>query len=528
MSKKINRSDLLFLLLGIVLPFALRLEIVVNSNLTFFSDDAIYASFARFWSNGEWGKVIHPFWPPLYPLLSASINSFINNWELSLRLTSLVSITLLSIPIYLLTKIILGRSLALISAITFVWAPPFSEYSIFPFSDMLATTLIVAAIVATFWAVSFNRQQSYILAGVLFGLAFLTRSEGLMFFILSLFYFSGLFLFRYLRGKNQIRDVLSIFLFVVMFLFTVSPYVIGVGRKLGYFSLSPKVSAQIQQGHAFAYKNGSTWAQEIWSVKNLNYQSSYFKGGGEYVLENYNYLLDWFAQKLERWKDIFLHLFPGWTLPLMTIGVLAVVKNRYQASLIYILYLLLTAIPITIFSIAAFDTRYLLWTIPFFLIFIFLGLQTSCRKTHVGFFCPLAGFVLIVFLQWLSMNSFDPLYQAREFTKKHHRPQIKIVGQWMKDALGDKEPVIMTRHEAFEFYSRGTTVYLPQTDYDSLIDYAQRKNVDFLVAWERELAGEPLAWLANKESSPRDLKKVLTHDTREGPIVVYTFFKPEE
>lgn len=81
----------------------------------------------------------------------------------------------------------------------------------------------------------------------------------------------------------------------------------------------------------------------------------------------------------------------------------------------------------------------------------------------------------------------------------------------------------MTRHEAIEFYSKGQTVYMPEGTYSQVLDYAKKNKVDYIVAWNRELAREKeLSELADYIKKHEGLNLETALSTPEGNIVVYT------
>lgn len=302
------------LILVFLIIFLPRLWILLNSSYTFYSDDAIYATLANSWRTGAWQYVFHPFWPPLYPAISALFLSPVSYFEIALRQTSIIFGTAVIIPLFFLTLIYL--------------------------------------------------------------------------IILGIFK---------LRTKQYF---LSILYFIIIFLITISPYVIATRWQIGEWSISQKFSAQIQQGHAYALNNrNTTWAQEIYSAKYPNYKSPYFKNGDDFLLDRLYYFLHIYNEKQLRWTTVFLSIFPIWVIPIILIGIIYLLNKKYSLSIIYLFFILITSVPITIFSTSEQDVRYLAWTIPIFLYFLLLGIRKTVNKNYT---CALLLFLAVFFPRYIN------------------------------------------------------------------------------------------------------------------------------
>lgn len=253
-----SKNNLLFLATLFIITL-FRAYILGKSSLTFFSDDAIYASLARFWASGELQKVFHPTWPPLFPFFGALLYSLRPNWEDALRLVSVLSSILVLVPIFILVKKTLSFVHGLFFAISIAIFPQMIYVSNLAHSDSLATLFIISSLVSTFFAIHIRRYKLFILGAFFAGLTYLTRAEGMMFFSLSATYITIYLLFHALFKKTSPRTLFYIPLFALTFFLTISPYAIATKNQLGNFGLSAKFSAQIQQGHAFQIrKNGTT------------------------------------------------------------------------------------------------------------------------------------------------------------------------------------------------------------------------------------------------------------------------------
>ena len=496
----------------ILLALFPRLVVLTNSSLTFYSDDAIYASLARFFFEGDLQKAFHPTWQPLYPALSAFFYIFLGNWEDTLRLVSICAGVAIIIPLFFLVKRLLSTTHALFFVASITFFTPLIKLSLFPMSDMLATLFVISGITLTASGLKAKSVKPFILSSFFFGLGFLTRSEGVMFFLLTIGWITLFFFFPVIRQKVQtafickdlnlqdqpmpksvVKPYLLLSTMIATFILTTSPYLIATNLQLNTWTITHKSSAQIKQGHAFQIRNGTTWSQEVVSVKSPNYQSEYFKGGFTYMLEHSSSFIWRFEEKLKIWLKVFDANFP-----VMTIGALSFIYKKDFWSIGYLLFIMVTAIPITIFVTPLVDIRYLLWSFPLFLLFFYLGAQvilsivqriTSLRKQDSIAFFP---FVISLFFSSFGLSSIsNTAIYGQDFTRIHYKPEILAAGDWIKNHTEKNNPRIMIRHEGVEFYADAETIYLPQDlSLDETIEYARRNNVDYIIAWSDELAAE--------------------------------------
>src|SRR3989344_1711670 len=479
----LQEKIILLLLFGISLLF--KLVIIKNSQFTFFSDEAIYASFARFWAEKEFFYVFHPFWPPLYPLLSSLAFQFIPNWIEATRIVSAFSASLLVIPVYFLSRIFLDKFQSFLVSASIIFLKPIFEYSVVPLSDSLAVLLTISFLTCILYSVKNKSKKLTILSGFIVGLSFLTHSEGLLFFYLGIVFF----IFQFLISQNKKQMLSKLLLYVLTFFIVISPWAISVKNQLGVWTLSAKFSAQIQQGHAFLLKDNTTWAQEVWSIKNPNYSSYLFKNPKKHVLENFSFFLFWFFEKLNVWKGILLLFFPLWFLVLALAGfVIAIKKHLLESS--FLGFVLLVAIPITIFSTASNELRYLLWTVPLFIIFYFLGSQALLSSFGKEYILKVVPFLVLLTIPAFTLTIFNVRQISEQITSQNYRPELVEVASWIRKDTEKETPKIMTRHEAIEYYSKVETIYLPQGKLSEVLEYAKQKDVDYSVAWTRELSGE--------------------------------------
>lgn len=499
----------------IILP---RFWIIFNSSYAFYSDDAIYTALARSLIEGKWQYVFHPTWPPLYPAITAALALLIPNLEFASRLVAVTFGTAIAIPLFYLLRQTMSLSVALSFMFAILLFTPILKISLLPLSDSLAIYLTILGLVLVFFAFVRLRMKFLLFSSFIFGLVYLTRTEGTMFFTLTLIYLIFYAIFK-CRTRLFFLTILS---FIGIFFFTISPYVVATRLQIGEWSLSQKFSAQIQQGHAFAVnKNGTTWAQEVTATFSPNYQSPYFKNGLDFINNRFLFLMQQYPEKQLKWQKVFVSIFPVWTLPLILLGSSSLSK-KYRWPVIYLIFIMAAAIPMTIFSTPVQDIRYLAWTIPIFLYFFYLGIGRLIPKKFIA----VTAFAAVLLFPGASLdNLVNPKGIAADFTQNYYKSELKSAGDWIKHHTLHPSPKIMMRHEGVEFYSGGETVYTPQLAQNQVLLYAKKNKVDYLVAWDEELAMDTeLASLLDDQITHPGLQKVYAV-TGRGKIIIYSLIK---
>lgn len=496
-----------------------RLFILAHSSLSFYSDDAIYAELARFWTQAKFDKAIHPTWPPLYPILSVIIYLVLGGWEISLQMVSVLASIGLLIIFYNFIQSKISNSAAVVGTLALGFLSPFLKLSLLPLSDMLSTAVVVAGLFCAYNALDQKLTKWYILAGILFGFTFLVRSEGTLFFMLSLIYFLVYFAVNFfLKFEKRMALAKKLIIFAITFAIVILPYVIITHNQLGMWTLSHKFSAQIKQGHSFELRGGTTWSQEVVSVKYPNYSSGYFSGGVNHLIEYIDWYWWWFQQKTQNWLGTFSLLFPLWFFIIFVVG--GINSIHKSKSSIYFFFILITAVPVTFFVTSIADIRYLLWTIPLLFYFFINGINILKHKKISAIFLLLLVLVLPALDRTVILH---PNEYAKYFTRNYYRPEIIQVSDWLNSNKKTEEPRIVMRHESVEFYTDGMTIYLPQQlSYEQTLAYAKQLQADYFVAWDEHLASDKnLAFLLDEKADPKGLKKVFSTTAESRRLILY-------
>jgi hypothetical protein len=209
------------------------------------------------------------------------------------------------------------------------------------------------------------------------------------------------------------------------------------------------------------------------------------------------------------------------------VGLLYRFFSKPKSGFRYITFLLFTGIPLTIFSTPLSDIRYLLWTIPLFLFFFYSGCEfitgKVLRSHKLYLITPLIAFLLSFMFTSFNFSEIRHLADyIKSYSQNYYREDIIIASDWI-NSQQIPEPRIMSKYEAIEFYSNGTTVYLPQdVSYEEILEYAKKNKVDYWIAWSEEIGGvKDLNFALKEDAKVEGMTKVFSVDINPRKMIIY-------
>jgi 4-amino-4-deoxy-L-arabinose transferase-like glycosyltransferase len=177
---------------------------------------------------------------PLYSILVAAV-SYVTGISDLLAVSSFVSpamALLLVVAVYKLAEQLFDHTTALVAASIAALSPHLLFISFSTEPEITYTALLVAALALLSKAVTGNSKVYAALSGVMFALAYLSRSEGFLimaFALLSITAVQGRHFYRSYAIK--LSTVATLFFFI-----TAAPYLFFLHKNYGAFVMSPKAS----------------------------------------------------------------------------------------------------------------------------------------------------------------------------------------------------------------------------------------------------------------------------------------------
>jgi 4-amino-4-deoxy-L-arabinose transferase-like glycosyltransferase len=232
-----NGNPYVILLLLFVPTFFIRYFLANVQVIT--SDGILYLEIAKGISLGNFQSISNYGFFNLYSFLTALFQTFLNDWEFSGKMVSVVFGSLTIIPFFFLTRGLFNQNVAIASALFYVIHPRFAEYS----SDVLREPVFWFFSIAALWlaweGIARKKYYPFILSSMATGFAMFTRVEGAMIFLVVVLWILWFFLSDK-RNRKKGLFYACIFLFSLPIL--ASPGLILLKNKLNRWESGPSIS----------------------------------------------------------------------------------------------------------------------------------------------------------------------------------------------------------------------------------------------------------------------------------------------
>lgn len=421
-------------------------------------DGAYYINYFR---DASWKWVF----PPGYPLVIEFFRFFISDAVLSAQIVSVLFGGLLVVPLYVLARHFGGSKVALVATVLAVFNPLMIRYGAMAMSESQFIFFSVAAFACYV-------RRYHVLFGIASGIAYLTRPEALLFFVLLLGY-----------DLVKVRDLRFAGLSLAGVLLFIAPYVISLRVETGEWSLSPKS------------ENLRVWDVD-WraNLAKEGSPSSVQVPTSELVLASVSSYPDRLAAHAEN-----LLTFAG--IPLLLAAAYGIAKHR---NILYAGMAMFIVLPL--FGLNPFS-RFILPYVPFLALFAALALG-HIRKTefmYLGGLVCLLGFAPVV----SEIKKQDDDMIELKSAAITIRPQVAAT-----DIFLDRKPYTA-------FYAGGRYTQIPNEPVDTILAFAARVQARFLVLGERVVYVfrpqlKPLLYGSDAALAARGLKTVYVDALQTG------------
>ncbi len=511
------RSQKAFLFALLLFSLACRLILIQFKDVVG-TDEVIYLALGKnVWHGLGFRLLDHPITmcPPLLPLVAGFFSLFTENLELGTNFTYVAFGGATVIPYFFLARRIYGLRVARRAAFFLAFFPGLL-LSFFwgSMTGPLYTFLLVTALLFFHKALRENRAIDFALAGGLLALAYLTRSEGLL-FPLVLFSFAVLS-FAAKRSLSDGRTLRNLLLMALACLLISAPYPLFIKKSSGELSISGKTKLILLVG------NMDLKTRESLAMK-LNEEGTEFFDYGELVkdktvlgmiLENPKVLVGgsflqfWnFFVTLVSWK-----VFPAFLFGFVILGLFRDPWDR--ARLENEIFLLVACVPFLVFLTFRIWPRYLLPMTPILLLWATRGvtsLEDWIRQSAENIRqkkAPTRRWVsflpgILFSLPLLALLVAKPI-RARMLVQ--YPVEYRAAGKWMDENL-PADAMILTRKPEISYYAKRLMHPLPNEELPAIVRYARSNEIDYLVVDEYFIPTRPqLAFLLEQDRFPEDLR----------------------
>ena len=505
---------------GLILGTIIFIAVLFKGMVSLFQygvgwDEPNYLMLAKSFAEGHIGHGLHPYWSPMYPVCVALFSFVFRNIELSGRLVSLVAGTVILIPLYILSRSVFNRKIALWSVGLLAFYPPFAFLSTSAWTE---PTYICFAIFGIYWGwqyLNHHRIINAVLAGLFFGFGYLTKPEGVGHFLVLFLIVLGQLL---LNVKYRRHNALLLFLYTLSFFVVAFPYMDYLKQQTGQWTLSAKVQSNQQfEANAFS-EQADQYDFDSLSSDNTqlpmdmifhqgDFLNSINEGDGPQRNLGIGLLLTKYSTNLFKlWQEAIPNLFGFVLLMLSILGLFKQVwtKENFLLHLFLLSFILFYwMIVIPLFHI---NDRYLY---PgFILSFIWMGkgltefqiwITKNLEILIAGFkraVSPkiisylgsgIAIFVVLLLTYIPEMGKIVKRDPASSYLYAN-AVELKRAGHWIQ-SHSNTTPVIMSYNKAVDFYAGcwdiRKCVSFSNNSIDRILAYAKYKKVDFIVLSNR-------------------------------------------
>jgi len=478
-----KRDLLLLLCLSAILKVSIALFTeVINP------DGVLYIVAAQELSAGHLKAALHSHRMLFYPSLIVLIHYLIPNWIAAARLVSLVTSVLILIPLYLLTKDLFDRKVALWCSAAFALSPLPNHLSVEVIRDPSYLFFFAWTIYFMQLVIKSKKPIYFLLASVFSSLSLLCRLEGVILFPCFIIFICYLAL-REPKDRFVLLRGLSIYvIFPVLFL--------GIAS----LALRAKIHNNIEEMELFSrVGNIFMLLKALYGFKFLgNYhlmyeklkffeQYIYLHEGGKYFIELARqympaiYLIGFFEALTEA-------VFIPFVLPL-GLG-LKSSKARNSAFMLFLLscYLLMIYYALIFYG----HTRVRIFLAPAFILYPWIGagIRGAVNYFKKGTWKRALLIILICLVGLLSVyQSVDILWKQDNVTAR--------AGRWLKKKPELQTAKILTTDRRVPFYAgRGEDyIHYQTSDFSQIVKVALEKRADLLIiriSMKRERPGSKI------------------------------------
>ncbi len=502
-------------------------------------DEPHYLQLAVLFSKGQILQALHPYWSPFYSICIALFSFVIPDFELAGRIVSLICGILIFIPVYLFTKELFSKTSGFwaVGLLTFYSPLAFSTTT-----TLAEPTLIFFVMMGIYFGWKTLRNNSLklsLIAGIFFGFSYLTKPEGIGYFLIFILFLGTMAILDHTKSRN--KQLLSIGLGVFGFILIAAPYLLYLHGETGRWTISSKVYAN-QQFEAQLFNDEEINLDTLSENNTINPIDAIYHDGnflnivGENRQEtssiNLSLILKKYITNFYRvTKYAIPQLFGFLMFTLLVLGFFSFVLPIKEIK-IYLYLLSFVAlfwfVAVPLFHI---NDRYLLpgLVICFvwighgaheLMVWIKQGIHSWIQKKSIKLEeNQLRNIAFIIVIGFILLFCFIPelgkVVSRNEYSTDFWGDaiELKTAGLWLNEHV-THEPILMSYNKSVDYYAgsydvrKGVT--FPDNDhFDRILVYATHRNVEYMVVTERYLEKYPnLKFLFDDEKVPAVLKLI--------------------
>lgn len=472
---------------------------------------------------------------PLFSIVTASVGLLVGNLEAGSEIVNISCGSLTLIPLYGIGKRIYGHRVATIGVALLAVLPALTTSVQYwgTMSEPLYILLVYSALLAALQVILGQSLCSYAAAGALFGLAYLTRPEGITYAAAMLLLVVALKAIE--RTLFLRRTLTGLLLFVSLFVLVSLPYMLYLYRHTGQWAVTGKLAITYDIGSAVIAKDPAEYDRVTASLDSQGEEIIWYseerfdRSLSEIVLSDPVAFARRIVSNARTLRSRFFERTSFSTLLLIPVFLGLFTDAWTRQRLEYEAFMALCMVPVLSFLPFHVELRFFSPVYPALLLWTAHGLirlgdwlartlrnlssRRWCRWRVVLSWGP--AVLVVLYLALMQPLAVRDGLEVTNFARRE-------VGLWLKDntPLNAK---IMARDLSIAVYAERELVPSPHAEYERYIGYARSRGADYLIAdeWELTVLRPQLGFLLNTDQPPDDLELAYEYRDEKGLTVVY-------
>ena len=530
--------------ISILIIYTLIRSYVWNQNCLLEDNDSIsYLSKAKAFLELDYQKIIHGGvdTTPFYPFFSALFS--VPGWsiETGARLCSMVFSSVLFFAIILIGKRVADNTGVLIGLIILTFSPIMISLS---FSVLSEPSYIATIYLGIGLYVLHYKNPSIsisIILGVIFGLGFLNRTEGIIYLAVIPFLHCVQCLFLKDNRFDYKKIIRFNLLYIVSFLVIIAPQIYNISEKMGRLAINgreawmlilhqPDEKSVDEKIYGLDYSErdiNRKYIQRHPEVRNHLYSniSGSFKRYIKDIIREFDVL----------YKTQLGILIGPLGFIFFAFGLSDLYRRKYFYEIIlFIGFLIASIIPPLMHDV---DMRHIAIIAPMIMLIEGIGvfhvsesLSLSINRSYMKY---VISIIIIFMILVPSSMTLYKMYKNELMTdetdqyysnKANYQDFVSVIRNISENEI-KRKPIILGRTPHIGFFADGDFVFMPYTDYNGLVRYSRLNDVDFVFLQYRFIGEFPFLERFIEINTPEFNKIFEKMDFQGEKIQLYQFIK---
>lgn len=541
-SIRLSRTDWVILSLILALGTVVRLYYTTYTRVVW-GDEPFYLWLGKSLFSGSGFNVFGysgAHRPLLLPFITGALGPFVGGSFNASNLVYVLCGTLLAVPLIALARAIytptIGWIIGLISA-----TYPALTTGMLTWGTMTEPLFFLWVAIGTYSLfLTFDsralRWRDSVVLGSMLGLAYITRTEGLILVFASV---AMLLIVRLLR-KDKLKTLLyHLSVIILIYLLISLPYLIYIRNTTGRWSFLGAAGMAFVSMQGLSENNNAVFDKATWELDPVSQEVYLFAPESETepladaFLADPIGLLKRIRVGIRNAVEVVFNLkmIPWFLSVFAFVGLFAHPwnKRRFFGELALITSLSAPVAHIPFFAVERYLAGVLLpaivwigvgiWVVGQWLAGTWINMCTQGISSRVQKFLSFVPtLILVVLLLFLGPQVWRVMQSTHSFQPGHLAAAAEL------QTLGARpEDVVMSRYPAIAFHAGTRWAATPAEDWPTVVEYARRRHARYLAidGWEASLRPQ-LDFLMNPALTPPELRYLTTIDSQD-PVVLYEF-----